>query len=479
MLPAWFRQARRLSFAVLAGTILAFPSATQAQEAMTLTGRVADETGAELATVNVYIDGTDLATITDSDGSYSLVIPASRIDNQQHVLVAGLIGYRAGQETITLLGDDLTINFTLTLDPIGLEEIVAVGQGLTRERRRLGATVNSISDVDIELSRETEVLAAIAGKAPNVVVATSSGAPGAGTYMQIRGAKSVTGGTQPLFVVDGTPYNNNSTQIESSVAGTAVQNRMADLNPDDVESIEILKGPAGAAIYGSSGANGVVLITTKSGAATNTVQANVRFAYNSDNVTAFNDLNTLYGQGSGGAASASSFSWGPLLSGSQTFDHGGELFQTGTGYDVNATLSGGNARTTYFFSGGYDQRRDRGQQQAGPLQHSSEGDAELPVQLQRLREHRVHEPGVGPRPAGLQRERHPAGGIPNPAGLQQQAVHRPGDRPAPLLPVQHRPAGWQSGAVLSGHAERQPGLRQPVLDLERDPQRRQREPHVR
>ena len=278
MLPAWFRQARRLSFAVLAGTILAFPSAAQAQEAMTLTGSVTDETGVTLATVNVYIDGTDLATITNSDGSYSLVIPASRIDNQQHVLVAGLIGYRAGQETITLLGDDLTVNFTLALDPIGLEEIVAVGQGLTRERRRLGATVNSISAIDIELSRETEVIAAIAGKAPNIVVAASSGAPGAGTYIQIRGAKSVTGGTQPLFVVDGTPMNNNSTQIESSVAGTVVQNRMSDVNPDDVESIEILKGPAGAAIYGSSGANGVILITTKSGSRTTTVQAHIRFA---------------------------------------------------------------------------------------------------------------------------------------------------------------------------------------------------------
>ena len=175
--------------------------------------------------MNVYIDGTDLVTITNSDGSYSLVIPASRIDNQQHVLVAGLIGYRAGQETITLLGDELTVNFTLELDPIGLEEIVAVGQGLTRERRRLGATVNSISDVDIELSRETEVVNAIAGKAPNVVVAQSSGVPGAGTYIQIRGSKLITGGTQPLFVVDGTPYNNNSTQIESSVAKIKRPNR--------------------------------------------------------------------------------------------------------------------------------------------------------------------------------------------------------------------------------------------------------------
>ena len=354
MLSAWFRQAKRLSLAVIAGTILAFPSAAQAQEAMTITGSVADETGTSLGTVNVYIDGTDLATITDGSGAYSLVIPASRIDNQQHVLVAGLIGYRAGQEAITLLGDDITVNFTLVLDPIGLEEIVAVGQGLTRERRRLGATVNSISDVDIELSQEREVVAAIAGKAPNIVVAQSSGSPGGGTYIQIRGAKSVTGGTQPLFVVDGTPFNNNSTQIESSLAGTAVQNRMADLNPDDVESIEILKGPAGAAIYGASGANGVVLITTKSGAQTNTVQSNIRFAYSSEDVTDFNQLQTTFGQGSGAAASASSSTWGPQLSGVPIYDHGGELFQTGSGYDVNATLSGGNSRTTFFFSGGYN-----------------------------------------------------------------------------------------------------------------------------
>lgn len=354
MLSAWFRQARRLSLAVIAGTILAFPSAAQAQEAMTITGNVTDETGDALATVNVYIDGTDLATITDSEGNYSLVVPASRIDNQQHVLVAGLIGYRAGQETISLLGEDLTVNFSLLLDPIGLDEIVAVGQGLTRERRRLGATVNSISNIDIELSQEREVVAAIAGKAPNIVVAQSSGSPGGGTYIQIRGSKSVTGGTQPLFVVDGTPFNNNSTQIESSVAGTAVQNRMADLNPDDVESIEILKGPAGAAIYGASGANGVVLITTKSGGQTNTVQANIRFAYSSEDVTDFNQLQTTYGQGSGAVASASSSTWGPLLSGVPIYDHGGELFQTGSGYDVNATLSGGSARTTYFFSGGYN-----------------------------------------------------------------------------------------------------------------------------
>jgi len=364
MYSASFRQAKRLFLAVLAGTILAFPTAAQAQEAMAVTGRVTDETGEPLGTVNVYLDGTDLATITDGTGAYSLVVPASRIDQQQHVLIAGLIGYRSGQETIMLLGDALTVDFVLQLDPIGLDEIVAVGQGLTRQRRRLGSTVNSISATDIELARETNAVDAIAGKAPNVNVVRSTGDPGGGTYINVRGAKSIQGGSQPLFVIDGTPVNNQSLAIENigdgspgnddTVDGTAVGNRANDINPDDIESIEILKGPAGSAIYGSQGANGVVLITTKSGSGTGGVNADLRFAFGPSNVSEFNDLQTSWSQGSGGVQSASSGSWGEQLDpGTPTFAHGGELFKTGMEYDVNLTLSGGNNRTTYFFSGGY------------------------------------------------------------------------------------------------------------------------------
>jgi TonB-linked SusC/RagA family outer membrane protein len=348
---------------LLAGTILAFPTTAQAQEAMAITGSVTDDTGEPLATVNVYLDGTDLATITDGTGAYSLIIPASRVDQRQYTLVAGLIGYRAGQEIITLLGDALTVNFTLALDPIGLEEIVAVGQGLTRERRRLGNTVNSISSVDIELARETNAVDAIAGKAPNVLVARSTGDPGGGTYINIRGAKSIQGGSTPLFVVDGTPINNQSLGIENVgdgtdqnlLYGTAVANRANDLNPDDIESIEILKGPAGSAIYGSAGANGVVLVTTKAGSRTTAVNADLRFAFGANNVNSFNDLQTAWGQGSDGESIPGSFaSWGAELApGTQTFEHGAELFKTGTEYDVNLTLSGGSQRTTYFFSGGY------------------------------------------------------------------------------------------------------------------------------
>jgi TonB-linked SusC/RagA family outer membrane protein len=323
---------------------------------MTISGQVTDEAAEPLSLVTVYIDGTNLLAISDSDGRYELVIPAAQIDQQQHTLIAGLIGYRSGQTSAMLLGEDLTQDFQLQLDPIGLEELVAVGQGLTSQRRRLGSTVNSISAIDIELSRETNAIDALAGKAPNVVVTRSVGDPGGGTYINIRGFKTITSGNQPLFVVDGTPVDNSTATFGGfeNWQWNATQNRGADINPDDIESIEILKGPAGSAIYGSAGANGVVLITTKSGSQTGSVQANVRFAYTADDVSEFNDLQTSYGQGFGGEFVPTTVSWGPKLDPSTpVYEHGAELFQSGSAFDFNGTLSGGNNRTTYFASAGY------------------------------------------------------------------------------------------------------------------------------
>ena len=347
---------RGIALGALAVGILASAAPSEAQQAMTITGRITDETGEPLALATVYVDATNLIAISDSDGRYSLVIPAAQIDQQQYMLIAGMIGYRSAQETVRLAGEDLVENFQLQLDPIGLEEIVAVGQGLTRERRRLGATVNSISAVDIELSRETNAIDALAGKAPNVVVTRSSGDPGSGTYLSIRGFKTITGGNQPLFVVDGTPMDNSTVNFAGNEnwQNSAAQNRGADINPDDIESIEILKGPAGSAIYGSAGANGVILITTKSGSQTGSVQANIRFAYTADDVTEYNDLQTAYGQGFAGQFVPTSVTWGPELdSSTPVFNHGDELFETGNAFDFNGTLSGGNNRTTYFASAGY------------------------------------------------------------------------------------------------------------------------------
>ena len=367
MFPALFRKASRLSFAVLAGTILALPAAAQAQEAMVITGRVTDDTGAPLAAANVYISGSNLATFTGEDGRYQLVIPAAAVTGQTRDLIAGLIGYRSSTVQVTLAGDDVQQDFSLALDPIGLEGIVAIGQGLTTERRRLANAISTVKGEYIQQRYTNNAVAALAAQAPGVYVQSSGGEATAGAYIQIRGSKSIEGGTQPLFVVDGTIINNDSDQSEDSIWGTVVQNRAADINPEDIESIEILKGPSAAAIYGAAGANGAVLITTKSGSAGLT-QVTLSSNYSFDNVTSTQPLQTSYGQ----VNSPSSIrSWGAALpcapncsvftgkpddtnrSGFDTFDHSKEMFKTGNRWDTDLSISGGTERTTYFFSGGY------------------------------------------------------------------------------------------------------------------------------
>ncbi len=367
MLSAWFRQARRLSLAVLAGTVLAFPSAAQAQEAMVITGRVTDATGAPLTAANVYISGSNLATFSGEDGRYRLVVPAAAVTGQRRDLIAGLIGYRSSTVQVTLAGDDLQQDFSLAIDPIGLEGIVAIGQGLTSERRRLANAISTVKGEYIQQRYSSNMVASLAAQAPGVFVQGAGGEAAAGAYIQIRGAKSIEGGTQPLFVVDGTIINNDSDQNEDSIWGTVVQNRAADINPEDIESIEILKGPSAAAIYGAAGANGAVLITTKSGQAGQT-QVTLGSNYSIDNVTSTQPLQTNYGQTnspssirSWGAAlpcapNCTVFTGGPLdpnRSGFDAFDHSKEMFKTGNRWDTDLSISGGTERTTYFFSGGY------------------------------------------------------------------------------------------------------------------------------
>jgi TonB-linked SusC/RagA family outer membrane protein len=359
MLPAWFTQTRRLIlFALAVATlVLALPAAMQAQEAMVITGRVTDQFDEPIANANVYIDGTSLAAISGDDGRYQLVVPASRVTGAEARLIASLIGYRVSTQTITMTGETLTMDFALALDPIGLDQLVAVGQGLTTERRRLGTNIGNVSSEHIMDSQATNVVNAIAGKVANVYVVQASGEPGAGTYISIRGlAKSVEGTAQPLFVVDGTPINNDTDQTENELAGSTNMNRAGDINPDDVQSVEILKGPAAASIYGAAGANGAVLITTKGGVAGQT-QIELRTSYSWDDV---NKTVALQREHNRDNSPSSIRSWGNQLAcvpncvlGVDIFDHEREAFKTGNRWDTNLTVTGGSARTTYFVSGGY------------------------------------------------------------------------------------------------------------------------------
>ena len=357
----WPRRALAVAL-VLAGGMFALAMApSRAAAQATVSGTITDAAGTPVQGAQVRIENLGVQTVSGNEGRYSLLIPASRVAAGAWVVTVRRIGFRVQTASVTVTpGGTVTQNFTLASDPFQLEEVVVTGQGLSQTREKLAASINTVDAQDIQASKELNITSALAGKAPNVEITKTSGEPGAGSFIQIRGAKTL-GNTQPLFVVDGQPIDNSSIGIEGNVGGTQVENRAMDVNPNDIQSVEILKGAAASAIYGSRAANGVVLITTKSGQRGAT-HASLTSTYTFDNVTATQPLQTQWGQGedaaaeggTGNLAPTASISWGPALAaGTPVYDHATELFHQGHEFDNTMTLSGGTEQTTYYMSLGY------------------------------------------------------------------------------------------------------------------------------
>ena len=350
--------------------LLAFGCATAAgpgllaaqQGSATVTGQVVNEAGTPLSSVSVFVEGLNIGSLSKDDGKYSFTVPAARVTGQQVTITARLIGYKPASARITLAAGNLTRNFTLESNPLRLGEVVVTGAGTATTREKLGTVINTVDSSAIAKSNESNVVNAIAGKAPNVNITSQSGEPGASAYIRIRGIKSLTGNAQPLFVVDGVPIDNSTINTEgSSVAGTVAPNRASDINPHDIADIQILKGAAASAIYGARAADGVVLITTRSGQAGST-RYSLNSSYSWDDVNHSIPLQRSFGQGSDASTPAvcdgpncrlTSLSWGPAIApGTPTFDHFGEMFNTGHSFDTQLSASGGNDRTTFYLSAG-------------------------------------------------------------------------------------------------------------------------------
>ena len=333
------------------------PIAISAQEAR-ITGRILNERGGPISGVQVRIAALGLGTLTNSDGRYTIVVPATRVHGQATAIVARLIGYTPETANITINPGAQTADFSLKSSPTILSQTVVTGEGTTTIRERLNSTVNSVDTTTLRRATEPQnVVAALAGKAPNVEVRQQAGDPGSSASIKIRGSASLTGTNEPLFVVDGQPVDNSTTSTNGGDQSTVTQNRVADINPADIESVDILKGSAASAIYGARAANGVVLITTKKGRSGVT-----RFTFGTtetfDQVHANAILQTNYGQGDHGVASVCNtvdcrptrLSWGAPLT--QAFDHMNELFSTGLTADNNMSIAGGNDKTLFYVSGG-------------------------------------------------------------------------------------------------------------------------------
>ena len=331
-------------------------------QAREVTGRVTDNGGVALPGVSIAVKGTSRGTVTDADGSYS--ISAASGD----VLVFSYIGFSAREVTV---GNEATVDVVLGEDTQKLQEVVVTALGIKREKKALTYAVSEVGGENLTKAREINVGNALSGRVAGVTASATAGGPAASSRVIIRGNGSLNGDNQPLYVVNGMPITNNNNGSAGTYGGTDRGDGLSSINPDDIESISVLKGGTAAALYGARAANGVILITTKSGRA----QKGIGVEYNT-NYTLQQPINLLdwqyeYGSGSQGAAPTSQaqaiangrISWGARLDGSQVVQPDGEVrpysahrdnirnfYQTGTTFSNTIALTGGNETASFRFA---------------------------------------------------------------------------------------------------------------------------------
>ncbi len=274
-----------------------------------ITGTVTSaEDGASLPGAAIVVKGTTIGSITNLDGEYTISVP-----EDEEILVYSFIGLKTQEISIN---GRTEIDVVLEPDIVGLDEVVVTAMGIRKETKALGYSIQKVEGKKLAAAKQMDVSKALQGKVAGVVVRQSSGMPGATSFITIRGSSSITGENQPLYVVDGMPLASDKAFSEPVGKGTNPSARILDLNPDDIESINVLKGATASALYGLRAANGVVVITTKSGSAARDAGKKTLVTLNSsytfDQITRLPDLQSTYAQGNDGKLDLySSGSWGP------------------------------------------------------------------------------------------------------------------------------------------------------------------------
>jgi len=239
---------------LIAILIIALPSLLFAQDRQ-IQGRVTDETGTAVPDVSISLKGTAISTRTDSSGNFRISIPAATTNPQ---LIVTHVIY--GEQTINVTGNEVSV--ILHLSNKQLNEVVVIGYG-TQRRANVTGAVSSFNATNLDERPVQRVDQALVGQMAGVTVKQTTGIPGKAFSVQVRGVGSISGGNEPLYVIDGFPLSTNSSNTGNGTFTTG--NPLDNINPNDIESIDVLKDAAAAAIYGSRASNGVVLITTKRG----------------------------------------------------------------------------------------------------------------------------------------------------------------------------------------------------------------------
>ncbi|MGK7396980.1 MAG: SusC/RagA family TonB-linked outer membrane protein [Candidatus Cyclobacteriaceae bacterium M3_2C_046] len=335
-----------------------------------VTGTVTEAAGnAPVPGVNIVLKGTSVGTVTDVQGDYTINVPASG-----GVLVFSFIGYETRELEV---GNRSVLDVSLSSDVKQLNEVVVTAMGIEREQKALGYAIQEVQAKDITAASQPNIANALQGKVAGVIVRQSSGMPGASSFITIRGSNAFDGNNQPLYVVDGMPIESRAdADFSGGVSGTDATSRSLDINPEDIASINILKGPAAAALYGLRASNGVVVITTKRGQnAEGKANISVSLNYTADEVSRTPDIQNTYAQGSGGNFNqGTSLSWGPRISEMdpyelrpggidasilnrtqqpRAFNNVEPFFQTGGTFNGNIDLSGRTDNARYAIGLGY------------------------------------------------------------------------------------------------------------------------------
>lgn len=342
---------------VYASTSPAQTVAQNVQQDADCKGVVIDATDEPVIGASVVVKGkTGAGTVTDIDGNFTL----KNVKKGETLRITSL-----GMTPVEVVYNGSNVKVTLKDDSKALDEVVVTALGIKRERKSLGYAIQDVKGDAILNSHENNVANALTGKIAGVQITRSSNGPGGSSKIQLRGNNSVTGLNQPLIVVDGVPMDNFTGADNNDYWNPSADmgNGLSDINPEDIESMSVLKGASAAALYGSRAGNGVILITTKSGRQTKGLGITVTGTVSAESVFMKPDMQTTYGQGTQGVYnSTSGLSWGPRIEGQeyvrwdgqkvkmQSYDNLDNYYGTGTELQENVTLSQQYGKTSIYAS---------------------------------------------------------------------------------------------------------------------------------
>ncbi len=343
-----------LRLLVILITSVCVASPALAQQRGSISGSVSSEGNQPLAGATVLVAGTALRGVTDQQGQYRIAnVPAG-----SHDVTASVLGYAPRTQRVTVAADGTaSASFQLSASALEIGGLVVTATGAEQRRREIGSSVGSINTSNVELAPVTNVSQLIAGRVPGAVVMQSSGTTGTGSRVRIRGNNSLTLSNAPLLIIDGVRVQSAEQSLGFDVGGQSVS-RLNDLNPEDIENIDILKGPAASALYGTAAANGVIQVTTKRGRAgrpqfrfwteSGREEKNVTFP---DNVQALDSDGLacpIYFQAEGFCTAGQTYTFNPLENGATS------PFRDGNRRTLGGSASGGSTDATFYVSGEYE-----------------------------------------------------------------------------------------------------------------------------